>query len=226
MGIFIFDMMMTEGKKFILQNQELYLLPQKAIWLAQHQTLLLSDVHFGKVGHFRKSGIAIPEHLIQEDLAILSDLIEEFCPKQIIFLGDLFHSEINNDWQWFSLWRNLHPQVALILVEGNHDIIDHRHYKELNIDVYKEYFLADFHLVHIPPRQKTDKYCISGHIHPSVKLKGKGRQFLSVPCFFFNEYQGILPAFGKFTGLASINIKPNDHVFAVTGCKIVPIKTN
>lgn len=38
----------------------------------------------------------------QDDLAMVSDLIQEYEPVSIVFLKDLFHSEMNNDWEgWF-----------------------------------------------------------------------------------------------------------------------------
>ena len=60
---------------FNLLNQDLLLLPQKAIYWQQEKALIAADVHLGKVGHFRKAGIAVPRDMEQNDLAILSDLI-------------------------------------------------------------------------------------------------------------------------------------------------------
>lgn len=209
---------------FKINDETLELLPQKAIWFPFYQTLVLSDVHFGKVGHFRKAGLAIPKNLIQEDLAVLSDLIDIYHPKKIIFLGDLFHSDYNNDMHWFALWRNMHHKIDLILVKGNHDIIDVHEYHNLNIQVYNEFFINNIQLLHIPPKNiQNSKFILSGHIHPGISLSGKGKQKLKVPCFYFNENQGILPAFGRFTGLAEIKVNSNDHVFATTKSRIIKI---
>src|SRR3984885_15395308 len=84
--------MMSAGLPFQLLNQNLLLLPQKAIYWQQEKALIAADVHLGKVGHFRKSGIAVPRDMEQSDLAVLSDLVDEFKPKKVLFLGDLFHS--------------------------------------------------------------------------------------------------------------------------------------
>src|SRR5690606_42158970 len=71
-------------------------------------TLSLHDALpiLGKVGHFRKAGIGIPKEMEQQDLALISDLIHEYKPLKIIFLGDLFHSDMNNDWDWLVMWRS------------------------------------------------------------------------------------------------------------------------
>lgn len=41
-------------------SERVQLLPEKALYLIQHKILLLADLHFGKVNHFRKAGIAVP----------------------------------------------------------------------------------------------------------------------------------------------------------------------
>ena len=209
----------------MLHHEELMLLPQKALWYPKYKSLVLSDVHLGKTGHFRKAGIAIPQAIAQEDLATLSDLIEQYSPKQIIFLGDLFHSEMNNDWQWFSLWRELHQNIEIILVKGNHDILQPYVYVQLKICVVDFLEMGAFTFVHEPEQSHLNKRCytISGHIHPGVCLHGKGRQILKLPCFYFGSQQAILPAFGKFTGLAILKITTSDKVFAVTPQQIIEV---
>src|ERR1700712_5351736 len=102
---------------FKLLDQDLLLLPQKAIYWQQEKALIAADVHLGKVGHFRKAGISIPRDMEQDDLAMLSDLIAEHRPEKIIFLGDLFHSDLNADWDWFVMWRKQFPKLQIILVK-------------------------------------------------------------------------------------------------------------
>ena len=49
-----------------------------------------------------------------------------------------------------------------------------------------------------------------------MRLRGKGRQNMKLPCFYFGERYGIMPAFGNFTGTAIIPIKEGDQVFGLT----------
>ena len=215
--------MLEEGYEFSFKEEDLVLLAAKAIWFPKHTTLLVSDTHLGKGSHFRKAGIPIPQALAQEDLACLSDLIAQFKPQQLIFLGDLFHSDMNNDWSWFSLWRELHKKVTMILVKGNHDILPLHFYETLKITVVNDLMLGAFKLMHDLPKKDEENYVISGHIHPGVRLLGKGYQQMIVPCFYFGEKYGIMPAFGKFTGKAVLKIKIQDKVFAVAGKKIISV---
>lgn len=193
-------------------------------WI-QERMLIVADIHLGKVGHFRKAGIAIPKSMEQDDLAELSDLIDRYNPECILFLGDLFHSDLNRDWEWFVLWRSLFKHIKMILVLGNHDILNQKLYSDLNFELIDHLDLGPFRFTHEPLKKaelsSLQKYIISGHIHPGVILEGAGRQKLTLPCFHFSEQQAILPAFGKFTGKMKMKNRIGDRVFAVLKDKIV-----
>lgn len=218
-------MMLANVHNFLFKGTELVLLPEKGIWFPHYKTLLISDIHLGKGAHFRKAGIPIPQALAQEDLACLSDLIAQFKPLQLIFLGDLFHSDVNNDWDWFCLWRDLHHDIELVLIKGNHDILPIGFYDNLCIKVIEEGSIGPFILKHDKPKNlpNTHGYLICGHIHPGIKLRGKGRQSVTVPCFWFGRDYAILPAFGKFTGKAELKIQKDEIVFAIAGQKVLPV---
>ncbi len=208
-------------------GEQIKLLPQKALYWPSKEILVIADVHFGKVGHFRKAGIAIPKSMEQEDLAALSDLLHEYKPRTLIFLGDFFHSEMNNDWNWFELWRQLFTETQMILVRGNHDLFPINIYIRNNFEVVDTLSLDPFVFLHEPAKEnyisRENTCVISGHIHPGIILTGKGRQKVSLPCFFFGKKQIILPAFGKFTGKYCIEYKNGDRIFGITGDRVVEL---
>jgi DNA ligase-associated metallophosphoesterase len=215
------------GISFNLLNQDLLLLPQKAIYWQEEKALIAADVHLGKVGHFRKAGIAVPRDMEQNDLAVLSDLIFEHKPEKIIFLGDFFHSDMNADWDWFILWRSQFPKLEIILVRGNHDIIDDDYYTRLNIRLYDQLLVGPFLMLHHPLTESSLKqaggYVFCGHIHPGVRLIGRGRQTITLPCFAFGSQQVVLPSFGQFTGKVAIRSNKADRIFAIAKDKVLAI---
>jgi uncharacterized protein len=216
--------MFTGAVSFQYLQEVLLLLPQKAIFWENTATLIVADVHLGKVGHFRKAGIAIPKAMEQEDLAVLSDLIGEHNPKRIIFLGDFFHSDMNNDWDWIVMWRDLFKEVEMVLVRGNHDIIHDRYYHRLGFKILESLSEGPFLFTHEPVnREDTQEYVISGHIHPGVKLRGKGRQSAVLPCYCFGPKQGLLPSFGKFTGKFCIRHREDDQVFGIVRNRVLSL---
>lgn len=217
----------TGGMEIELMNQRLTLLPQKAIYWQQEKALIAADVHLGKVGHFRKAGIAVPRDMEQDDLAVLSDLIHEHRPEKIIFLGDLFHSDMNNDWDWFALWRRHFPGIGIILIKGNHDIINDRHYINLDVALHMQLLIGPFLMRHHPLDQesleKAEGYVFCGHIHPGVSLSGRARQHITLPCFAFADKQVVLPSFGKFTGKVAMQHRSTDRIFGVLKDKVIAI---
>ena len=85
--------------------------------------------------------------------------------------------------------------------------------------------MGPFLLCHEPMEEApTDSYVLCGHLHPGIRLVGKGRQSLRLPCFQFGPYQGILPAFGQFTGLAMIEPEEKDQIFAIAEDQVLPIR--
>lgn len=183
--------------------------------------LLISDVHLGKIAHFRKFGMAVPQKATQKNFILLDQIVAHFQPFQICFLGDLFHSSLNKEWQLFENWIGKTP-AEVLLVAGNHDIIAPEKFEALGIAIFKELIAGAFLFTHHPDeREGLFNFC--GHIHPAVKLKGFGRQRLRLPCFFKKEKQMILPAFGKFTGTHALNPTKKDEVFAIVEDEVVKL---
>jgi DNA ligase-associated metallophosphoesterase len=202
-------------------NQTLRLLPQKAIFWQEKKILLIADVHLGKVNHFRKAGIAIPQIVTASDYTTLEALLNQHPVEEVIFLGDLFHSKANKACEEFADWLIQYPQIRFTLVKGNHDILPDTFFHATNITVYTDTLISSpFILSHIPLREKTSYYNLAGHLHPAVKLLGKGKQLLTLPCFCFEQTTGILPAFGSFTGNAIISPGPESMVFAIAGMTV------
>jgi metallophosphoesterase superfamily enzyme len=85
--------------------------------------------------------------------------------------------------------------------------------------------LGPFSLSH-EPLPTTQGYNLCGHIHPGVILRGRGRQRLRLPCFYLDHAQGILPAFGAFTGLYVLSAKDGGRVYAVTDASILDVSVN
>ncbi len=204
-----------------IQDQQFILHPTGALFWEDHGMLLISDVHLGKVTHFRKYGAAVPQKLIYKNFELLDSVMTYFRPSRLCFLGDLFHSYINNEWQFFEAWT-ANYSTWIWLVTGNHDIIPHERYESIGMNIQDELCVGNFLLTHQPLRRQGF-FNITGHIHPAVRLKGKGRQSLKLPCFHKSSDHLILPAFGKFTGTHVLPVAENDEIFACTQTEVLKI---
>ncbi len=210
-----------------LRGEELWLLPEKAIYWPRLQILLLSDLHLGKASHFRKNGLYVPSTVLRADLYMLDNLLALYPVKRMIFLGDLFHSVENSEWEFFGHWLLLHPVLKVDLVKGNHDVLKDDLYARYNIVIHSmQLCIGPLLLQHhsVEEADHCDGYVLCGHLHPSYLLRGKGKQYLKLPCFYFNERQGIMPAFGSFTGTMLVEPDKKSDLFVVAGAEVLKIE--
>ena len=202
----------------VIAGETFLLSPDRCMFWEAAQTLVVSDLHFGKTGHFRREGIAVPQTLYQEDLQRLMTLILFFRPKRIIFTGDLFHSIENSEHALFGRWRTS-IDADILLVRGNHDILSIKDYEALGIQTYAHCFSEGvFDFIHDPkdvPGSNQGRHRICGHLHPGIRLSGLGKQSLRLSCFHSMPEITVLPAFSKFTGLALIEPQKGDSVYAI-----------
>lgn len=192
-----------------------------AMFWQKHNMLLISDVHLGKVSHFRKNGVAVPQNAVSGNYKQLNYVFEHFAPETICFLGDLFHSSLNNEWKLFEKWVAT-IDARIILIAGNHDIISPAKYDAIGVHVVSEWIVDGFLLTHHPEVRESN-FTLCGHIHPGILLHGFGRQWLELKCFFRSQQQMILPAFGQFTGKYILKPSSSDTVYAITKDDVIQI---
>jgi DNA ligase-associated metallophosphoesterase len=213
-----------------IAGQTWILHPGKAVYWKEVHALILTDVHLGKSGHFRKAGIAAPGTVNGRNLERLSRLLDEFSPERVLVLGDLFHSTANREWLEFEEWLLSAPKVQWQLITGNHDTLHSSFYETAGIETHRELSEPPFYFIHDAAEEcengdeNEERIRVSGHIHPGISLKGKGRQALRLPCFLFSGSNNIiLPAFGEFTGLHRIRPDETDRVYAVVESQVIEL---
>jgi len=200
----------------------------RCIFWQEQKTLILSDLHLGKTGHFRKSGIAIPQAIFKEDMQRLVTQLQLYKPEKVIVIGDMFHSHDNKEHELFIKWRKDFEKVSIQLVKGNHDILNDDWYAKAGIVLCNDnqgqenYSLriGNFIFTHDMnesslPTSDPELYCFSGHIHPGISIRGIGKQSLRFPCFYFGKQFAVLPAFSRFTGTHGIEPKRGEAVYAL-----------
>ena len=200
-----------------------------AFW-CERRWLVVADVHFGKAATFRALGVPVPHGTTADTLSRLSRLIDRMQPSTIVFLGDLFHAReahaaltVNA----LAEWRERYPSLDLVLVEGNHDrkagappaaLRIHRESDPWRVD--------DFAFCHYP-RFVQDASAFAGHLHPAIRIYGRADDNVRLPCFWLrfslNAGLAVLPAFGAFTGGATINREEGDRVIAVAEDRVVEV---
>ena len=235
-GIFAQSSMQSPFPHKIL-NQQFWLTGDRTLYWEEEKALIVSDLHFGKTGHFRKSGIAVPQSLYKEDLQRLVVQIQYFQPKRLIIVGDMFHSHANKELELFLRWRDDLEGLEIQLIRGNHDILNEDWYEQAGIRLNQTTLsLNRFHFIHdisdlenraqafVKNTSHSSSYFFSGHLHPGIRIQGLGKQSLCFPCFYFGKEYAVLPAFSRFTGVALIAPEKEENVFAIVNDAVMRLQ--
>ncbi len=209
-----------------LFGQTLALMPERAAWWRDTNTLLVADLHFGKAAAFRAGGIPVPSGTTHEALDRLQYIARRTRARRIVFLGDLLHAKTGRSidvLDALSDWRKANSDLELLLVRGNHDRHAGDPPGELGIRCENAPFMIGPFAMSHHPAVHPDGYVIAGHVHPGIRLYGAGRERVRLPCFVFDDSSAILPAFGDFTGLANIEPEPGRAIYAIAGEEVVDI---
>lgn len=210
-------------KAIQLMNTRLTLLPERALLLPDYHTLVVADWHLGKGAHFRKAGIYMPVLPVDKDTMRLQSLLDNYRVETVVFLGDLFHSDLNSEWLVFERFRATNPAIRFILTRGNHDILPDDLLEKAAVDVVPSYSIAShIHCTHHPEGGEfAGRLNIAGHVHPGCLIPAKGRQAYRLPCFYFRRQTLLLPAFGMLTGLHMVQPSPGARIYPTAGDKVL-----
>jgi uncharacterized protein len=206
-----------------IAGEEVCLRPDRTAYWPARRTLLLADPHFGKAAAFRAGAVPIPGDCASS-LMKLSEAVSATAAERLVILGDFWHARdgcTDAVQAELTTWRARHAHLAIVLVRGNHDSAPpprawaaHWHAGPV----------VDFPFVYSHHPATSDAgYTLAGHLHPGVRLAGRGRQRVRLPCFVIGGHGAILPAFGAFTGLADVPPEPGVRLFALAEGTVVPL---
>lgn len=210
-----------------VRGEELVLLAERAAYWPSRGTLLVADPHFGKAATFRAAAIPVPAGTTDATLGRLDAVIARTGAERVVFLGDFLHARAGRapaTLQSLAAWRDRRAALRVTLVRGNHDRHAGDPPRALAIEcVDAPMQEGPFALVHHPAPAR-EGYALAGHLHPAATLVGRGRQAERLPCFWFGAEFAVLPAFGEFTGVASIEPNAGDRVFVIADDRVVEVQ--
>lgn len=210
-----------------LEDEQLWLLADKAVYWPARQSLLIADAHFGKASAYRSLGQPVPQGTTSENLQRLDRLLAAFPCTHLIFLGDFLHgpgSHASGTLGALGAWRARHAELPITLIRGNHDQRAGDPPADLRIDVVPEPLLmGPFALQHEPDAHPSH-HVLAGHVHPVYRLRGRGRQSLRLPCFQVGKRISLLPAFGAFTGGYAVEQDNERRIFVIGDQAVWPVQ--
>lgn len=212
---------MRESLDLELAGERLVARGDRTLFWPAERTLFVADLHLGKGASFRAGGVPVPSGSTRATLDALSRAAREASAERIVVLGDLWHARAGRTEEHRAAFADWRRGRDLVLVLGNHD----RASGGEPDAVPPGGTLGPFALHHFPDPDPNG-YTLCGHLHPAVGLSGFGGDALRLPCFWFGEAVGVLPAFGDLTGFAEIRPASGDRIVAVAEGKVtlVPIR--
>jgi uncharacterized protein len=206
-----------------VENEQLVLLPERAIFWPAQSMLLIADMHCGKAATFRARHVPIPEGGTDADLARLSTLLHSTQATHLAILGDWIHAEVGCTpavMNAVQAWRQRHPALDIHWVRGNHDRLAPALRAQFAFQESDFLDLGPFRLQH-HPGETPGRYTLAGHLHPKAVLKAPGFPRLHVPCFHFTATGAVLPAFGSFTGGHPVQPTPTSRLYVIADSTVL-----
>ena len=207
----------------VIAGERVELFAERALHWPRMRMLFVADVHLGKAAAFRAGGLPLPRGNTAADLARLTRLIARTAVTRLVILGDFFHARAGRVSALdasFMAWRGQHAALEITLVRGNHD----RHAGDPPAhwgitSVADPHAMPPFLGVHHPVAPPSG-YALCGHLHPGVRIHGLAEQSARLSCFVVGAHRAILPAFGRFTGLAPVATGEDDVIVAIAGSRL------
>ena len=208
-------------------GERVLLSPERALFLPEHDTVLVADLHWGKAAAFRAAHVPIPTGTTASDLARLSRVQQVAQNDNLLRAGGVQHAKAGRQQgtlDTIAAWRVQHADIHMRLVRGNHDTHAGDPPSSLDIDcVDAPWTLGPFVCAHHPEPHAAG-YVLSGHLHPHVTLGRRGEGRVKLPCFVFGEHVGILPAFTEFSGSGAYRAAPDDQLFAIVERQVIAVQ--
>ena len=186
--------------------------PAGALFWADEKLLVVADLHLEKGSAFAARGVLLPPYDTASTLTRLSRLVERYCPRIVVALGDSFHDgggaaridagaratlgalQHGRDWYWIA--GNHDPEPA--------DGIGGRFADTLG--------LGQFTFRHEPSTTLCEGE-IAGHLHPRARVAQRGHA-VSRRCFAGDGRRLVMPAFGAYAGGLNIRDRAIASLFA------------
>lgn len=164
------------------------------------RTLVVADLHLEKASSLTERGAGfVPPYDTRATMERLTGVLARLAPHRVIALGDSFHdhktiARMHRD-DLDTLCALVTSVEHWVWIAGNHDPAPP---PVVGGEAAGEITLGSITLRH-EPKQRPDGGEIAGHLHPSARIRRRGRA-VRRRCFVHDARRMIIPAFGALTG--------------------------
>jgi metallophosphoesterase superfamily enzyme len=163
---------------------------RRACWLAEVQVLVIADLHWGYAVSHRARGNLLPVWGDEQIAAMLDQLIADYAPREMLWLGDVVHAAEGAAAAERFLDRSI---VPVCVIGGNHD----RRWRRCGepTAIRGRFF---FHHGDIARAAPEDAVEVIGHHHPAVGWSDGAGGNVKLPVLVASPRRLILPAFSPW----------------------------
>jgi uncharacterized protein len=209
-------------------GQALMLLPEKAVFLPDSDTLIVADVQLGKPSPFLQPAVAGTHNSAPDaTLSELTRLIQKLSVRHLVFLGHFLRGDMEPSLSVeLQRWRELHHLLELTVVNEPNDVAVNLTL-DLAVQTRTEPLLCQGLVLRHQPELGDLGFVLAGSTYPCVNIGGIGgrtHDWLRLPCFWFAQRLGVLPTFGALSGMETIRAKRGDRVFAVAVDRVFELR--
>ena len=208
------------------------LMPERALFAPACGTLLIADMHLGKVEAFAAAGAPVPVAVEDELLHRVERAVERSGATRLVIVGDMLHAGIGITASLIERVASCiaRSRVPWLLVPGNHDRAIARVARECAIEVCETTLDLDWAIARHEPATTPGRLTISGHLHPATHVGPRGFA-VKLPAFWVLPNLIVLPAFTRFAAgggprprAAEAFVIADDRVERVpTNCRYTPV---
>ncbi len=183
-----------------------------ALYFADLDLLVVSDLHLEKGAAFARRGQLLPPYDTLATLKLLDAVIARYQPKTVISLGDNFHDRAGSALMPLP-FREMIAAMARgrewIWINGNHDPDGTTDLPGMSAD---EIALSGLTFRHEPSLAHGAGE-IAGHLHPCATVRRREKS-VRRPCFATDGNRLLMPAFGVLTGGLDLRHKAFTGLFS------------
>lgn len=193
-----------------------------ALWLERPRVLVVADLHWGYAASHRAHGNLLPMWGDAEVATRLTGLIADYCPEEMIWLGDSLHTLAGRELAENFLRESTTPITVLL---GNHDRrwLPARGANALPSTLRRGGYF--FHHGHLTPECPGECLEIVGHHHPALGWHDRAGGRLKLPALVASSRRIVLPAFSPWAAGTPWNESLADHetLFAIAPKRIFAV---
>lgn len=210
----------------------IYACADRALWLAEHQTLVIADLHLGYGWAQRRRGSLGPVRDDQTAQA-LHRLMAQHEPAELVLLGDVVHAPHPAGAERELIegtLMSLAARTRLFVVLGNHDRRFSRDFANLHLPTGRSWSRGHLTAAHGDQPHHLDldpdRVTLVGHHHPVTTFADASGGKMRYPVFVQSPNALVLPAFSPFaTGTDVRRLYRDQSDFRALGARLRLIAT-